>query len=582
MGLLAHVPPLDLSPGGVRGHGGVVREPRSSGRSWAVALLLATLTAATAVAAVGDGGGRTAGQQLESIRRRMETGLALFVGGKAPEAAVEFEAGYAEHPYSAFLFNAGVCYQKIGDKEKALERYKEYLRVDPAAPDIQKVQERIAALEAERSATAAAAAAASAAAGDGGATHPPPPPPPTTPSEQIPTTDEALRSLVVVETEPAGAPLRVFLADSDQTAPFKMGTPNAGWRQVTTTTSPTSLSLSVGRYHIVVEKFADFNVSETDIKVMSGHVHHFKANLSQGAFMSFLRVAANVRGAHIWIDDPKRTKAEWGTTPYGELVTAGTHEVQVEIPGFMPLTTQVTLEHGEQKELEVRLGRVDHGFIRVDADAAAASVKVDGAEKGTWKSGEAPLDVQLKSGKHRLEIEADGRKRYDGDVEVPKGQILPVHAKLIPKMPRGGAWTQAVLSGVLIGAGTFFGLESNKLYDQTKDDRAAGRLDADDDRVTRGRIYAIGADVGFVAGGVLAGLATYNFVRDPLPDSSVKNDKPVEFEDTLKDRPTAFVQKPTEQRLVRDNPRPPSPAKPLPVGPVPFAGGAGFAIGGTF
>jgi hypothetical protein len=530
------------------------------------------LCVATAVAAAGPASGKTAGQQIESIRRRMETGLALFVGGKPQEAAAEFEAGYAEHPYSAFLFNAGVCFQKLGERDKALERYKEYLRVDPTAPDIQTVQQRIAALEAEKAAALAAAAAAPV--GDGGAPPPPPPPPP--PSENIPASDQSLRSLVIVETEPPGAPLRVFIANDDQAPAFKLGAENPAWKPVSSASSPTSLSLAVGRYHIVVDKFADFNVSETDIKVSPGHVHHFKANLSQGVFMSFLRVAANVRGAHVWLDDPKRARPEWGTTPYGELVPAGTHQVLIEIPGFLPMSTQVTLEHGEQKELEVRLARVDFGVVRVQADAASAKVKVDGILRGIWMSGEAPLDVQLKAGRHRLVIDSDGRKSFEGEVDVPKGQILPVSAKLIPKYPRGGAWTQAVLGGVLIGTGIFFGVESNKLYDQLEADRAAGVLDDSDSRATRGRIYAIAADVGFVAGGVLAGLATYNFIKDPLPESSIETKRAEEFEDTFKARPTALRPRRREERIVRDTPRP------FPVRATPFAGGAGFAIGGTF
>jgi hypothetical protein len=244
------------------------------------------------------------------------------------------------------------------------------------------------------------------------------------------------------------------------------------------------------------------------------------------------------------------------------------------------MSTQVTLEHGEQKELEVRLARVDFGFIRVDTDAAAAKVKVDGALRGLWKSGEAPLDLEMKAGKHRIVIDGDGRKTFEGEVEVPKGQILPVHARLIPKYPRGGAWTQAVLSGVLIGAGVFCGVESNRLYDQLEADRKAGVLDDSDDRLTHGRIYAIGADVGFVAGGVLAGLATYNFVKDPLPESSINVDKPVEFEDTFKARPTALrprsIPRSGEERLVRQTPRP------LPIRATPFAGGAGLSFGGTF
>ena len=75
-------------------------------------------------------------QTMEAIQRRMEQGLALFVAEKPGEAAKVFEEGYAEHPYSAFLFNAGVCYEKIGKNEAALAKYQEYMRIDPNSPDI--------------------------------------------------------------------------------------------------------------------------------------------------------------------------------------------------------------------------------------------------------------------------------------------------------------------------------------------------------------------------------------------------------------------------------------------------------------
>jgi hypothetical protein len=523
----------------------------------------------------GAGDDKAGAQKLEAIRRRMETGLALFVGGKYIEAAAEFDGGYAEQPYSAFLFNAGVCYQKLGDKDKALDRYHEYLRIDPNAPDIETVQKRIAAIEAEK----AVAAAPVAAAPDAGASKAPPPP--LAPPAEAPATEDEMRSLVVIETDPPGAPVRVFGADSDATPAFTVGAANPGWKQVASAVSPTSLSLAVGRYHIVIDKFRDFNVSETDMKVFAGHVHHFKANLSQGVFMSFLRVSANVHGAHVWLDDPKKERPEWGATPYGELVPSEEHQVHVEIAGFQPIDTTVKLEHGEQKELVIRLARVDYGILRIDGDAADAKVQIDNEPRGIWKSGEAPLDVQAPAGKHRLVIEGTGHKTFDGMVDVPKGQVLPVHAKMVPRYPRGGAITQAAIGGVLIGAGIFFGVESNKLYDQVKADRDAGRLDSSDGRITRGRIYSIGADVGFVGGGVLAALATYNFIRDPLPPSSVKYDKLLEFDDPLSHPPTASV--PPAPSVVPKSERKLEPHRsPWAVGPRPFEGGGGLVFGGTF
>jgi hypothetical protein len=501
-----------------------------------MAMLIALLLPLTARAQP-----RSTSQQLESIRIRMETGLALFVGGQHEKAAAEFDAGYAAHPYSAFLFNAGVCYQKLGDNQKALERYREYLQVDPNAPDIDKVHQRIAALEAAQVAPTPPAPPP---------TPPPegelPPPAPETPppaqappTQAPPTTEDTMRSLVVVETEPPGAPVRIYRARVDGAAAFAVGQPNPAWTELYSTVAPTSLSLAEGRYHVVIEKFRDFNVSDTDIRVLAGHVHHFKANLSQGAFMSFLRVSANVKGAHVWIDDPKKKRPEWGTTPYGELVPSGEHQLLIEAPGFQTLATKVQLEHGEQKEVEVQLVRVNYGFLRVDANTPSIKVRVDEEPKGVWRSGENPLEIKVPSGNHKLTVESEDHKTLETMVNVPKGQVLPVHAKMIPTYPRGAAWTQAIFAAAFIGAGAFFGIESNRLESQIEADRRAGVLGDDDGRIMRGRIYAIGADAGFVIGAVLVGLSTYNFIKDPLPESTREFGKPSEFEDKLNQRPSA-------------------------------------------
>ncbi|HEX2735997.1 MAG TPA: PEGA domain-containing protein [Polyangiaceae bacterium] len=464
------------------------------------------------------GGG---GKQLERIRERMEQGLALFVAGKAGDAVKEFESGYAEYPYSAFLFNAGVCYEKLGKGPEALAKYRQYLQVDPNAPDKQDVERRIARLEAEGAPVAGA---------------PPPPPPPTEDIDQ-----QSMRSLVVIETEPAGAPVRVFRPKSESAPAYSRTLPNPDWEEIVTTTAPTSLSLSVGLYHIVIDKFKDFNGSDTQLHVSPGHVHQFKANLSQGVFMAFLRVSSNVRGAHLWLDTNDTHKPEWGTAPYGELVPVGDHSIVVQAPGFEPTSSKVTLESGEHRELQTTLVRVGYGFIRVDAgDAPRATVTLDGKLQGEWSQGGPALEVRASAGSHRLLVESDGRKDFEGSVQVPKGQILPVHLRMIPKYPRGAAWTQAIISAALLGTGAVLGSQSNEIKKILDDERAQGSLTASDPRITKGRWFAIGADVGFAGGAVLAGFATWNFIKDPLPESSKTEDPAVEFDDPLKRRPVAL------------------------------------------
>jgi len=110
---------------------------------------------------------------------------------------------------------------------------------------------------------------------------------------------------------------------------------------------------------------------------------------------------------------------------------------------------------------------------------------------------------------------------------------------MIPKYPRGTAWTQAIIGAAFLGAAIYAGVESNHLHDELEADRANGTLEGSDSRATRGKWFAIGADAGFAIAGILGGLSTYNFIKDPLPESSVSSGKLLEFEDPLKARPVA-------------------------------------------
>lgn len=521
--------------------------------------------------------GDATAQKLEKIRARMEAGQTLFIAKSYSAAAREFEDGYKENPYSAFLFNAGVCYQKLDDLDRALEKFREYLRIDPNAPDADKVRERVRKIEALKAAAlpgtpdgggAAEGGTTAPDAGAGGAGG--------APGTPEPVDESAMKSLVVIETEPEGAPVHLFQRTAPNAPPYKLGTENPGWRDITTAPAPANLTLEVGHYHVVVEKFRDFNVSETDLDVLPGHVHHIKANLSQGAFMAFLRVSANIRGAYVYLDDDKKTQPEWGVTPYGQLVPSGDHTILVEAPGWEPLHMPIKLSHGEQKEITVRLARVGFGFLRVEANAPSLAVRVDGQAAGLWKSGEEPLMVQASAGSHRITITSDGRKTFEGDYTVPAGQVLPIKVRLVPRYPRGAAWTQLIIGAAFLGASTYFGLESNRLHDELASDRGSGVLEEEDERKTRGQIYAIGADVGMLVGGALVGLSIYNFIRDPLPPSTSKAGKPQEFEDPKKRPPAALV--PGTWRSARRR----EPAPSWAVTPMLGAQGAGVGVGGSF
>lgn len=546
-------------------------------------LLLAAL-AAMIPSLAGAQAGSTA-DKIAAIRSAMEEGQGLFVAGKYGEAARQFEQGFETYKYSAFVFNAGVAYTKMNDIDQALASFRKYVRIDPDAPDVDKVKDRIQKLEAAK----AAAAAAPAPVGDAGAPDAADAAVPAAeagaPAPAVDISDQAdeMRSLVVIETEPSGAPLELFERVNDSAGPYRHGQANPGWQKVAAVRAPANVSLAVGDYHVVVGKYRDFNVSETDITVEPGKVLHFKANLSQGAFMAFLKVTANVQGAYVFLDDPKMERPAWGRTPHGELISTGDHSLVVDAPGFQPYRGTIDVKHGEQTEVEVKLKRVDHGIVRVDSDAPEIKVKIDDEPKGLWRVGEAPLDIEVPAGRHRLTVTSPGRKTYTGLIDVPRGQVLPVHAKMIPTYPRGPAWAQAIVGAALIGGGVYLGVQSDDIHSQLKKDREAGVLEQDDKRVDRGRFFAIGANAGYALGGALMVLATVNFIRDPLPESTTQTDDVTEFEDPraapppaeADAEPEATPAAPRSQRPVRRGPR-------FSIGPSITREGGGLVVGGTF
>ncbi len=468
--------------------------------------------------------GSAAGEKVELIREQMERGQGLFAAGKYAEAAEVFEEGFRKHPYSAFLFNAGVCHEKAGQLDRAVRAFELYLAADPRAPDADSVRERLTALEAARLAQASHAAEP----------QPPEGAPAPEPVAVAAVPNQEMKALVVVETTPPGAPLQVYRRRDEAVPAFVQGQPNEGWPLVASRTAPVELTLEPGRYHLVVEKFGDFNQSEADIDVSAGHVHHFQANLSQGAFMGFLRVSANVPGAYVFLDDPKMARPPWGQAPYAELVSPGPHEIVVQAPGYQPLRQQVELAAGDQKEITVELVRLGYGIVRIDSNVGEVKLAVDGRPVGFWKQGTAAFQMELPAGHHELVASAEGHKDLRSVFDVPRGQVLPMRVQMVPKYPRGTAWTQAIIGATVLGASTYFGIESNRLYGELEDERRAGNLDSNDPRATRGFWYAIGADAGFVLGGVFGGLATYNFIKDPYPDSSLRKGARQEFEDKLR------------------------------------------------
>jgi tetratricopeptide (TPR) repeat protein len=74
-------------------------------------------------------------------------GTSLYNLGRFAEALSEYEAAYLAIQDPPFLFNIAQCHRKMGNNKEALESYRSYLRVAPAAPNRTEVQKHISELE---------------------------------------------------------------------------------------------------------------------------------------------------------------------------------------------------------------------------------------------------------------------------------------------------------------------------------------------------------------------------------------------------------------------------------------------------
>ena len=143
-----------------------------------------------------------------------------------------------------------------------------------------------------------------------------------------------------------------------------------------------------------------------------------------------------------------------------------------------------------------------------------AEVFIDGK-----RLGRVPIEKDVSPGLHKVVVSAPGMKDWKEQVHIERGQETPLRVRLRPKVGRKGAWVTASVAAGFLGAAIATGIIGKSLQSDLTTGQHQRTLRSDDSRAQRGKYLYIGADVGYVVAGGLAGLATYYFLRDPLPDS---------------------------------------------------------------
>lgn len=495
-----------------------------------VALFLSVLGTSSGVSAQSER------EELERARALMELGQDLYVQERYLESAAEFIAAYEVRQFSAFLYNAGIAYERQGDATHAIEYYDAYLEAEPNATDADDVRARLQRL---RDALTALQPT------DPDPVDPnnpdptdpvdpnnpdpadpvdpnnPDPTDPVDPNNPDPTDpvdpnnpdpadpvdpnalpmiaagpERAMKSMFSVETDPAGARITV----------------RQGEAVVSVGPSPFNASLEAGEYQVAVEH-PDFETITHELTIQPGKVYIAILQLRQGEFTGFLQVVSDPPGASIFMDEHEH--GAMGQTPFQNVVGLGTHHIWIERPGYETIERDVEVSIGESTQVEVALERVQYGRILVTANIPTAEVFVDDSRVGT-----VPYVGDVDSGARTITVRADGMKDWEEEIEVERGQVTPIDVVLRPRPSRATAWTTAIFGLAAVGGGTALLFLGRGLETDLRADSLAGTLSSDDSRIQRSRFFTLGSYGAYGVGALMGVLSFVYFLRDGLPDSS--------------------------------------------------------------
>src|SRR6266511_4672405 len=93
---------------------------------------------------------------LQEAKTAFEEAQTLYTKEQFEDAAAKFLVAYDKKPFSSFLFNAAVAYEKGLQYQKAINSFQKYIDVDAEARDAAEVKVRIESLKGVLAAAAAA------------------------------------------------------------------------------------------------------------------------------------------------------------------------------------------------------------------------------------------------------------------------------------------------------------------------------------------------------------------------------------------------------------------------------------------
>jgi hypothetical protein len=420
----------------------------------------------------------------QQAKQYFDDGQNLYLQGKFVEAAAKFTQAYEAKPFSAFLFNVAVCYEKNKDYQRALDFYQRFVEAQPRGADSKLVDKRIAAIQRYLNPPIPATSQ-----------------PTSRPAEkpQLPTLPPVKpKGLVVVESNPEGA--AIYLGD--KASGIFTRTPYTG-------------SLPPGQQTLILE-LKEYKPVRKTVFVRSDRLTYLYFALTPQKNLGWIEVKGNIPGANIYLD--KRAFGAVGRTPYSGHLRPGKRKLIIERPGYDPYESDVTIVAGKTHVVNFKLEKVRHGWLKVTGKTTKDSqVYVDDAP---FPCDGYPCRGKIAPGSHRVRVSKDGFKDYETKVSVERTEEVQIAVRLNPKPSRIKAYVSFAMAAVLLGGGIAAGVISNQKKDSIEQDLEDNVLfDSGDSRFSQGKISAIIANSAFALSGVAGVLGVYYLLRKVGPDS---------------------------------------------------------------
>jgi hypothetical protein len=314
------------------------------------------------------------------------------------------------------------------------------------------------------------------------------------------------KGLVVIDSKPQGA--TIYLNDkragafgktpwqgSLESKPIRLLLESKGWKPEERSISPRS------------DKMIDVYIA-----------------LSEEHYLGWIEIASNVPGADVFLD--RKDIGAIGRTPFTGHLKPGKHTIYLERFGWDPVERTIDVLPGTATQHQLEMKASAKGWVNVVSRASAGGqLFID--DKPACKT---PCRTEVAPGKHEVRVEKDSKEDYEVDLDIPRGVETAIDVSLSPRPPRTRAISTAIVALALLGGGAYVGHLADKNKDGLNADIAAGQpVDGSDPRFLRGKIEAIGADVLYGIGAIVAITAVMGFFAHGPDSTGVLDHKQVSF-----------------------------------------------------